>query len=59
MTNINFATATPEELAAAGYSFKVCRAQKGPKKSSWVRKGSEINPQFSVGEAVVGQVSGS
>ena len=56
---INFATATPEELAAAGYNIQVLKGQKGPKKSGWVRKGCGINPRFSPGEAVVGQVSGS
>ena len=33
MTEINFATATPAQLAAAGFSFKKCRGQKGPKHS--------------------------
>ena len=56
---MNFGIANHQELKAAGYKVTVCRPAKGPKKSSWVRKGSEINPQFSPGETVVGKVSGS
>ena len=34
-TTLNFATATPEELAEAGFTVKTLRGQKGSKKSLW------------------------
>ena len=60
MTNINFATATPTQLAEAGYSFKTCRAQRGPKKSLLGVKGrnSGVNRKGQVA-APVGKMNTS
>ena len=34
-TTLNFATATPEELAEAGFTVTTLKGQKGPKKSAF------------------------
>ena len=41
------------------YKVTVLKSQVSKKrKSTWVRKGSEINPHFSVGEKVTGTTNG-
>lgn len=57
---MNFATATPSELAAAGFTIKKVRGQKGPKTSLWGVKGrnSGVNRKGQVA-APVGKMNTS
>ena len=51
--SINFATATPEQLAAAGYSVKTLPAQKAPARSLLGTKSSKKARQDQSGWARV------